>query len=384
MTISEDNQPVSDRPARHCEVCGARVSESAQTCLICGADLADQVQDVETPQPEKRQINIIRLVILVLVAIIVLIASVIIGFKLNAQLAHTELPTMTPTLTATPTITPSPSSTPTATPTQIIPTATPQPPEIYIVKEGDTPSGIAESYGLTTEELLSFNDLTESDIIVVGQQLLIPLATPTPGPTPTLIPGEPTATMSPFVLHTVKAGDSLSSIAEEYGIPIAIIKVANDIPPESDAIQLAQVLTIPLMTPTPESQPAVVYSPTPTPGVMSYQAPLMLYPPDEAVIAGADTTINLLWSTVGILDQREYYNVEVILTTETERTTYNIYIRSTSWRIPQDWLPDENVNDIDVSWRVHIVRQVTENNDGNYKIISTTTARRNFTWVLTE
>ena len=304
MTISEEIQPLSDRPARHCAICGARVSDAAQTCLICGADLTIQEEEVELTQPTEKKFSVLRIAILVVIAIVILGGSVIVGLRLGESGGNTELPTFTSTVTNVPTRTPSPTILPTSTATPILPTETPQPPEIYSVQEGDTPSGIAEKYGLTTAELLAYNDLNESDIIVVGQKLLIPLSTPTPGPSPTLGPGEPTATQSTFVLHTVTGGDSLSTIAEKYQIAISIIKSANNIPEDSDSIQLGQVLTIPLHTPTPEPESNVVYTTTPTPGVMTYEAPLLLYPPNHKQYTGLDIPITLQWSSVGILNQR--------------------------------------------------------------------------------
>jgi len=381
MTISEEIQPLSDRPAHHCAVCGARVSDTATTCLICGADLTDQQEVEEAPSTPKRKFSFPRILILVIIAFLILTGSVIIGLKLGESNTSAELPTFTTTPTLTPTITPSPTVVPISTATPLSNTPTPQPPEEYVVQEGDTPGGIAEKYGLSLTDLLTFNDLSAEDFIVLGQTLLIPRSPPTPGPSPTLRPGEPTATQSLFLLHTVRDGDALSTIAEKYGVPVAEIKTANDIPLDSDAIRLGQVLTIPMQTPTPAPTPDVIVTPTPTPGIVSYVAPLMLYPPNKVTIIGKDSPIALQWVSVGILNEREYYNVEVIISIDDEKTTHNTYVRSTVFRIPQDWLAAEDVNTFTGSWRVHIVRQVLGNDAAKYKIISTTVARRNFTWI---
>ncbi|MDF1514034.1 MAG: LysM peptidoglycan-binding domain-containing protein [Anaerolineae bacterium] len=381
MTISEEIQPLSEKPARHCIVCGARVSDTATTCLICGADLTEQEKGEQAPQEETKKTSLLRIIILVVVAILILVGSVIIGLNLSESDVSAELPTFTITPSFTPTETPSPTTTPTATKTPDIPTPTPQPPEEYIVKEGDTLSGIAEQFEITMEDLLIFNNIAENEILNVGQSLLIPLAPPTPGPTPTLQPGEPTATHSPYILHTVRSGEALSTIAEQYGVDIATIKAANDIPADSDAIRLGQVLTIPQYTPTPEPTPEFVFTVTPTPGFISYTAPVMLYPPNKAEFTSDDKSIVLQWLTVGILDEREYYNVEVIITTATEKVTYDVYVQSTSWRIPSEWIPGEDTAEYSCSWRIYVVRQVLGSVEENYKIISTTTARRTFHWI---
>lgn len=43
----------------------------------------------------------------------------------------------------------------------------------YIVQEGDTLSGIAASYGTTVTDLAKRNNITNPDLIVVGQKLYI-------------------------------------------------------------------------------------------------------------------------------------------------------------------------------------------------------------------
>ena len=68
---------------------------------------------------------------------------------------------------ATPTATPAPS--PTATP---VPTA--DGPLEYTVVEGDTLYGIADSFGVSIEDLLAVNGLTEDDLLHPGDVLVIP------------------------------------------------------------------------------------------------------------------------------------------------------------------------------------------------------------------
>jgi hypothetical protein len=86
--------------------------------------------------------------------------------------AATQSPTRTPTLLATPSPTPAPTPSPTPGP------------YVYTVKDGDVPGAIAELFGVSLEELLSANGLTDESSLVVGQQLLIPGVTATPRPTP--------------------------------------------------------------------------------------------------------------------------------------------------------------------------------------------------------
>jgi murein DD-endopeptidase MepM/ murein hydrolase activator NlpD len=50
--------------------------------------------------------------------------------------------------------------------------------QMYIVQAGDTLSAIARRFGVTVESLIQANDLSDPDYLRVGQQLIIPEATP--------------------------------------------------------------------------------------------------------------------------------------------------------------------------------------------------------------
>lgn len=54
-------------------------------------------------------------------------------------------------------------------------TATP-PGTIYIVRAGDTLSRIAQQYGVTIDDLMAANDLTDPNLLNVGQTLIIPVS----------------------------------------------------------------------------------------------------------------------------------------------------------------------------------------------------------------
>ena len=63
------------------------------------------------------------------------------------------------------------------------PTATPGPTQlIYVVKSGDTLTRIADQFDVTVEQILAANpEITNANNINVGQQIVIPTATPAPG-----------------------------------------------------------------------------------------------------------------------------------------------------------------------------------------------------------
>lgn len=67
--------------------------------------------------------------------------------------------------------------------------------EIYVVKKGDTLSKIANKYGITYKELAEYNNISNPNVIYVGQKIKIP---------------------SKGVFYIVKKGDTLSKIASIY------------------------------------------------------------------------------------------------------------------------------------------------------------------------
>ena len=91
---------------------------------------------------------------------------------------------------------------------------------VFEVADGDTLSGIAAQYGLTTAELVAANGLASADYLAVGQSLILPLKAPAqvlvqaptptatalilqlPTPTPTLISPDPTTAPTVVVVAT--------------------------------------------------------------------------------------------------------------------------------------------------------------------------------------
>ncbi len=382
-TIEEALHPLPDRPPRHCPVCGARVAEGAKTCLMCGTALDEDVaastpESTDAASPTTRGLSRQHILILAGVAILILVGSLVLGWNLSQGTLGPEPPTFTPTVTATPTITPTPTATPTPTITPT-PTATPTPipPETYVVQPGDSLLSIAINFNRTVEELKAFNDL-ETDIIVAGRSLLIPPPTPTPGPTPTPRPDEPDAAPGTHFLYTVQTGDTLSTIAQEHGIRLSDLRAANDIPQDSETIRAGQVMIIPLYTPTPEVTP-IVGGGTPTPRPL-YPAPTMLYPPEGTVFSGPDANIVLQWVSVGILQEREYYKIELIVPTQDGKTSRTYYSRATAWRVPVELYPPLDIPERVFEWRVSVARQITSGAEPDYRDISQMNRRRPFTW----
>ncbi|CAG1010006.1 MAG: lamin tail domain-containing protein [Anaerolineae bacterium] len=96
----------------------------------------------------------------------------------------------------------------------VVETPTPAPTDesgcpVHIIKQGDILGRVAPAYGVTVEDIMKANDLTERDVnrLQIGQKLIIPVAgcglptlTPSLTPTTTYTPTPPpTATTAPLV-----------------------------------------------------------------------------------------------------------------------------------------------------------------------------------------
>ncbi len=90
-------------------------------------------------------------------------------------------PTNEPEPTSEPDIQPTdePAATDTPAPEE---TPVPVEGEIYIVQEGDIPIDIAERFGITAEELMEANGITDPTSLFIGQELIIPSPSPDPAP----------------------------------------------------------------------------------------------------------------------------------------------------------------------------------------------------------
>ena len=76
-----------------------------------------------------------------------------------------------------------------------VPTETPTPPPVYIVRSGDTLGQIAQNLGINVIALAAANNITTSTLIFVGDQLLLPVEAPATPP----LAGDPTSDGSPIL-----------------------------------------------------------------------------------------------------------------------------------------------------------------------------------------
>ena len=157
-----------------------------------------------------------------------------------------------------------PSSTPTrsatSTPAQARPASTTAT-VIHVVRSGETMSGIATRYGVSLTKLLAANRLANAGLIFVGQRISVPGA------------GRPRRPATPAHLHTgdagrcagsiyvVKAGDSMSVIAQRHGVSLTKLLAANKLA-DASRIYVGQKIIIPgtVSAPAPATP-----APAPTP-----------------------------------------------------------------------------------------------------------------------
>ena len=100
---------------------------------------------------------------------------------------------------------------------------------IYIVERGDTLYSIANKYNTTVQELKDLNNL-KTNILSIGQSLLIPIKNDNIPPNEPEIPNYPSIDEMPLEteIYTVKKGDSLWSIARNNNITVdELIKLNN-------------------------------------------------------------------------------------------------------------------------------------------------------------
>ncbi len=98
---------------------------------------------------------------------------------------------------------------------------------IHRVRRGDTLSGIAETFGVSLQELIAVNGLRNKNRLVIGQKIKIP--------------GEPIEARTTYV---VQRGDSLERIARKHGVSLRSLQDANHIR-NRNRIHPGQVLSIP-------------------------------------------------------------------------------------------------------------------------------------------
>lgn len=99
---------------------------------------------------------------------------------------------------------------------------------VYTVKRNDSLWNIANSYGVSVNDIVDYNNLGTT-VLQIGQQLLIPNLN--------------NSFIDSGVIYVVKNGDSLWSIGKKYNVSVNDLKSANNL--NSNMLSIGQQLIIP-------------------------------------------------------------------------------------------------------------------------------------------
>ena len=103
--------------------------------------------------------------------------------------------------------------------------------QTYTIQVGDTLFAVAQRFGITVEEIAASNEITDVNLIEVGQEIIIP------------VPGGEEAVTGEQV-HIVQAGENLFRIALKYNLSYETVAAYNGIP-WPYTIKVGQVIKIP-------------------------------------------------------------------------------------------------------------------------------------------
>ena len=110
--------------------------------------------------------------------------------------------------------------------------------EVYIVQQGDVLSRIAADSGTSTQTLIDMNNLSNPDVLYVGQEIRVPAGSKKSSSSSKSAPkvqkgGE----------YVIQSGDTLSGIAVAAGVSVADLRSLNNI--QDDKIFAGETISIP-------------------------------------------------------------------------------------------------------------------------------------------
>ncbi|MCP9846390.1 LysM peptidoglycan-binding domain-containing protein, partial [Synechococcus sp. Lug-A] len=123
----------------------------------------------------------------------------------------------------------------------------------YTVKPGETLSEIADRLGTTVQRLIELNGIRDPDMVAEGTRLVVPGAPAA---------ARPAAVNRNAREHTVQPGETLSGIADRYGVPMSRLMALNKLT-EPDEIQAGSRLVLRASTPAPARAAAKPAPPKP-------------------------------------------------------------------------------------------------------------------------
>jgi len=110
------------------------------------------------------------------------------------------------------------------------------------VLDGEALGVIAETYDVSMQAILDLNDISNANLIRMGDMLEIPAVGVDKGDETTIT-----------VTHEVRSGEALSSIADQYDVAVATIMKANELA-NPDLIRVGDSLKVPNVIPRNETE----------------------------------------------------------------------------------------------------------------------------------
>ena len=418
-----------------CPICQAHNHRNATICVTCGATIAEVAPNEQSAPADSRaerydyrlgETDLAeaslgvrgRILSGIVIALVLLIA----GFSALAFLAPRLFETGTgsvqtvPTLMSTrmsgPSVTPGP---PTATFTlspipSMTPTTIPTPtPCIQRVTAGDSLIAIVSRCGHSNLDILptvmALNGIADETRLQIGQEIIVPLPSPTSDPaatappqaevdariddvvrvafdplaptaTPTLLPGlmwhvvQPDENMIVIAVQYKTDAQTLSEVNPEIEFLLCDYSSAYGGPECTVNLSQGQKVRVPAPTATTTPIPTASGSETPTPlPSATFNAPIAQSPPDQAVFNALEQ-ITLRWVATGTLAQNEVFRIVVqdidsgaVFTTDTRE---HFFIIPAAWQA----LDDARHN---YSWQVSVIDTISNS-------ASHATEIRTFVW----
>lgn len=173
----------------------------------------------------------------------------------------------------------------------------------YTIKSGDTLSGIASRYNTTVNQIVSLNQLSNPNLIYVGQVLKLKNSQTTNSSS-----SSSSSTAATTVgTYTVKAGDTLSAIASRYSTSSSTLASLNSLS-NPNLIYVGQVLKVSSNASTSSSTSSSANSTVTTAASYTVKAGDTL----SAIAAKYGTTYQALASTNSISNPNDIYVGQVI------------------------------------------------------------------------